>query len=245
MSFSEKKSEAFEHSKNVREIFSSIARRYDLGNSIISFGAHIHYKKLALLELNLKPADRLLDACTGTGDLVFLAVQLFPGIYATGIDISEEMIEVARKRLEETPMIKGRVDFQVADATSMPFDDASFDAVTVAFGLRNIQERGRFFEEAFRVLKPSGKAVILEFSNPKDAKLRPAYRFYLRYLVPVLGYLTTGNFKAYRYLTDSIFNYPVASEIQKIAEEAGFEFRLKEFLFGFLSLYICVKPDEE
>lgn len=231
-------------SSEVKDLFSRLAARYDAGNRIISFGTHSYFKRKALLELNLKPGDKLLDLCTGTGDLVFLALDLFSGLNAVGIDFSPSMIELARKRLEARPLLKNRVKFEVADATDLPFEDKSFEAVTTAFGLRNIPDKERFFAEAFRVLKPGGRLIVLEFSNPKDARFAFAYAFYLKYLVPLLGFLATGDIKAYSYLTDSIFNYPQVNEIAKLAENAGFNFQPGFYLFRFLSLYNCIRPYE-
>ncbi|MCX7831903.1 MAG: bifunctional demethylmenaquinone methyltransferase/2-methoxy-6-polyprenyl-1,4-benzoquinol methylase UbiE [Actinobacteria bacterium] len=227
--------------KKVRDLFSAIADSYDLGNQIISFGTHIHFKKKALMELNLKPGQRLLDLCTGTGDLIFLSLQLFPGIIAVGVDLSEQMIEIANSRLNNSGILKSRVEFMVADALNLPFEDESFEAVTTAFGLRNIDDKAGYFNEVNRILKPQGRLVVLEFSNPEDALLKHAYAFYLRHLVPILGYLASKNLSAYKYLTESIFNYPRAHQIERIAVEAGFIFELKKFLSGFLSLYICTK----
>lgn len=225
----------------VRDIFTAIADSYDFGNQIISFGTHFHFKKKALMELNLKPGERLLDLCTGTGDLVFLSVQLFPGIIAVGVDFSERMIEIANNRLNNSKILNSRVEFMVADAINLPFEDESFEAVTTAFGLRNIADKVGYFVEVHRVLKSKGKLVVLEFSNPEDALFKHAYAFYLRYLVPILGYLASKNLSAYKYLTESIFRYPRVYQIKRIAVEAGFTFELKKFLLGFLSLYICTK----
>lgn len=238
-----KRDKISEDKEKVRVLFSAIARKYDLGNQIISFGTHIHYKKQALLELSLKPGQKLLDCCTGTGDMVFLALNLFPGIQAIGIDISEEMIQVASERLNAYPALKSRATFMKGDATNLSFGDEEFDTVTTAFGLRNISEKEDFFKEAYRVLKKEGKLVVLEFSNPDDSSFGFLYRIYLKFAVPVLGYLTTGNFEAYKYLTDSIHGYSKISEIKEIAEKAGFDFKAKKLLLGFLSLYICEKKD--
>lgn len=228
---------------DVKALFSDIARKYDLGNQLISFGLHNRFKRKALLELNLKPGHKLLDLCTGTGDMSFLAYQMFPGITVCGIDFSEKMIEVARERLHNMLLAKSKIEFLVADATNLPFSDESFDSAVTAFGLRNIGDKKSYFKEACRVLKPGGKLVVLEFSHPDDSLFKTAYKFYLKYLVPFLGYVSSGNFQAYKYLTDSIFNYSRISEIKKLAEEAGFTFKFKKFLFGFLSLYICTKKN--
>lgn len=229
--------------EKVKELFSRLARKYDTGNKIISFGTHLAYKRKALLEFKLKPGEKLLDCCTGTGDMAFLAAELFPGVQVVGVDFSSEMIMLARERAEKNPLMKSRLEFLVADATSLPFEDESFDGMITAFGLRNIQEKEAFFNEAFRILKPSKQLVVLEFSNPSDSKIKFFYSFYLSYLVPFLGWLATGDYKAYSYLTSSIFSYPRVIEIKKIAEKAGFVFNYELYLLGGLSVYNCMKPD--
>lgn len=231
-------------SAKVKELFSRLARKYDLGNKLISFGTHLTFKKKALLELNLKPGEKLLDLCTGTGDMAFLAAELFPGIQVFGIDFSQEMIDIAIERSNKNSLFKSRLKFVVADATDLPFKDNEFDGVVVAFGLRNISDKESFFKEAFRVLKSQKKLIVLEFSNPKDSSIRPFYWFYLNFIVPFLGWVATGDYEAYRYLTSSIMNYPTVQEIKKIAESAGFSFSYRLYLMGGLSVYNCLKPDE-
>jgi demethylmenaquinone methyltransferase/2-methoxy-6-polyprenyl-1,4-benzoquinol methylase len=228
----------------VKELFSRLAKKYDTGNKLISFGTHLAFKRKALLELNLKPGEKLLDLCTGTGDMAFLAAELFPGIQVTGVDFSPEMIDIADERADKNPLLRSRLKFLVADAPDLPFEDDEYDGAVVAFGLRNIPDKAAFFEEAFRVLKPQKKLVVLEFSNPKDSSIGPLYRLYLNYLVPLLGWVASGDFEAYRYLTSSIMSYPPVREIMKTAESAGFRFSYRLYLMGGLSVYNCLKPDE-
>ncbi len=227
--------------ENIKELFSRIAKRYDLGNSIISLGTHYRFKRLAVSMLEMKPGQTLLDACCGTGDMSFLAIEAFPGVNVIGVDFSPEMIEVAKIRAKEKMYPETRLQFLEGDVTQLEFRNDSFDAAVVAFGLRNIPDKNSFFREMRRILKPGGKLIVLEFSNPKDSRFSPLYSFYLKTMVPLLGFVATGDLKAYSYLTNSIFTYPLAEEIRKIAENEGFDFKYDFFLFGGLSLYNCQK----
>lgn len=158
------------------------------------------------------------------------------GIYA--VDFSPQMIELARKRAEKKGI---QINFLVGDVTELPFENETFDRAVMSFGLRNIPDKKRVFKEVYRVLRKGGRFAVLEFSRPEDALLPAAYRFYLHWLVPLLGWVASCDFQAYRYLADSIEDFPPRIEIEKLAIETGFQAHSKGLLAGMLTLYNFVK----
>jgi demethylmenaquinone methyltransferase/2-methoxy-6-polyprenyl-1,4-benzoquinol methylase len=196
-------------------MFASLAQRYDLLNSLLSQGQDRRWRRRAAQLTRAQPGDKVLDVCTGTGALAAL---LRRRVGATGevvgVDLTEAMLELARARVPE-------VSFVVADACALPFPDQSFDATTMAFGLRNIRDRQRALDELARVLRPGGRVVILEFSQVHPL-LRPAYQWYSRRLIPVIARGVMGRDSAYRYLTDSIAAFAPPELVSSWLKQAGF-----------------------
>ena len=199
----------------VRGMFASLALRYDLLNSLLSQGQDRRWRRRAAQLTRARPGDRVLDVCTGTGALAqLLRRRVGVSGEVVGIDLTEAMLEVARTRVPE-------VRFVVGDACSLPFADESFDAATMAFGLRNIDDRQRALDELGRVLRPGGRAVILEFSQVHPL-LRPAYAWYSRRLIPVIARGVLGRDSAYRYLTDSIAAFAPPDLVTSWLKQSGF-----------------------
>lgn len=227
--------------ENVRHLFNRIANRYDLGNDLISAGTHRLYKKKALRVISLSKGDKVVDLCTGTGDLLIEAAKIVGEEgKAVGVDFSEEMLEIARKRVRGSEL--KNVEIVHADVTNLPFEKDSFDAATMAFGLRNILERELALKEAFRVLRRGGRLSILEFSNPREFICPRIYRVYLDFFVPFVGGVVSGNRQAYEYLAKSISHFPYSEEILEEARRVGFQGKVIRFLGGSISLYNCLKP---
>jgi demethylmenaquinone methyltransferase/2-methoxy-6-polyprenyl-1,4-benzoquinol methylase len=199
----------------VKGMFASLAQRYDLLNSLLSQGQDRRWRRRAAQLTRAQPGDKVLDVCTGTGALAAL---LRRRVGATGevvgVDLTEAMLELARARVPE-------VSFVVADACALPFPDQSFDATTMAFGLRNIRDRQGALDELARVLRPGGRVVILEFSQVHPL-LRPAYQWYSRRLIPVIARGVMGRDSAYRYLTDSIAAFAPPELVSSWLKQAGF-----------------------
>ncbi len=204
------------HTARVREMFDAVAGRYDLANHLLSLGLHLRWKRAAVRAARLRPGDTFLDACCGTGDL--LAAAADAGARVVAVDVAPRMLERAARRLGDAPAALVR-----ADICRLPLADGSVDATAIAFGLRNVADPPRALAECHRVLRPSGRLVVLEFGRPAGALLRRLYDLYSRVvLVPVGGRLT-GRPDAYRYLRDSIRRWPDPDALAGMIRRCGFD----------------------
>jgi demethylmenaquinone methyltransferase/2-methoxy-6-polyprenyl-1,4-benzoquinol methylase len=205
-------------------MFGAIAPRYDLANHLLSCGADFYWRRRAAqIVANWQP-NNIVDLATGTGDLALTIANKLPNAEVTGVDFSEKMLAVARR--------KGLRKTIVADAMRLPFADASFDCVTVAFGLRNMEDYGAALREMSRVLNKSGHLLVLEFSLPRLSILRAVYRFYLHRCLPLLGSVLTQKRSAYDYLGDSIEEFPAHAAMLRLLEANGFAHATAEPLTG-------------
>ena len=211
-----------EKAERVRGVFDSVASRYDLMNDLMSFGAHRLWKRFALAQTGLRPGMQALDLAGGTGDL---ALALYGQVGESGrvvlSDINAAMLEQGRARMIDAGVLG--VEFVQADAEDLPFPDRSFDAVTIAFGLRNVTDKDAALRNMYRVLKPGGRALVLEFSTPVAPGLAPIYDAYSFKVLPALGRMVTGDEDAYRYLAESIRMHPDQATLKAMMETAGFE----------------------
>jgi len=198
-------------------MFDRIARRYDLVNTVLSAGTDGGWRRRAAKATVLKPGGSALDVACGSGKLTILLSRIAgPNGRVVGLDFSTKMLEVAR---HEFPTI----EFREGDALNLPFDDATFDATTIAFGLRNLADPVRGLSEMLRVVKPGGRAVVLEFVRPPKGPVGSAYRVYLKTLLPAVGGALSGAPSAYRYLSDTVDSYRSANELRALAEVAGWK----------------------
>ena len=204
-------------------MFGRIARRYDLANHLLSGGADFFWRRRAAkIVAGWQPRD-VLDLASGSGDLALALQRQLPEAKIVAADFSPEMLEIARAKGVRKPVI--------ADALQLPFENASFDGVTVAFGLRNMADWDRALAEMSRVLRDRGHLLVLDFSLPTDA-LRPAYRFYLHRCLPILASIVTGQKAAYDYLGGSIEKFPSGAAMLELIERNGFTNAVAEPLTG-------------
>lgn len=206
----------------VRQVFDSVAGNYDLMNDLMSLGVHRAWKHDFVSGSGVLPGDRVLDLAGGTGDItVLMSRRVGPGGRVVLTDINEAMLSVGRSRLEDRGIV-GNVDFALVNAEKLPFPDAHFDAVTIAFGLRNVTDKDAALREMCRVLKPGGRALILEFSEVKLEPLKQVYDAWSFGVLPVLGKFVAGDEDSYRYLAESIRKHPPQAELAEMMRRAGF-----------------------
>ncbi len=212
-----------EKRRRVAGVFDSVADRYDLMNDAMSLGVHRLWKRFAVEHTGARPGQRVLDLAGGTGDLAARLARLVgpAGEVVIG-DINASMLQVGRERLLDRG-IAANVRFVQADAENLPFPDHSFDCITIAFGLRNVTDKQTALESMFRILKPGGRLLVLEFSKPSLPGLAPLYDLYSFRVLPLMGRLIAGDADSYRYLAESIRMHPDQDTLKGMMEQAGFE----------------------
>jgi demethylmenaquinone methyltransferase/2-methoxy-6-polyprenyl-1,4-benzoquinol methylase len=217
----------------VAGMFDNIAYRYDFLNRFLSGGTDILWRKKMLAELRSLSPKTILDVATGTGDVAIMAAKMLKPEKVTGIDISEKMLEIGRKKITKL-LLNNKIDLLLGDSEAINSADNSFEAVTVAFGVRNFENLEKGLSEILRVLKPGGKLVILEFSRPVGA-FRWIYNLYMNNLAPFFGRLFCKDKEAYQYLHSSVKAFPEGKTFLHILQQVGF----KETTLNRLSLGIC------
>lgn len=237
----------------LQTFYGDIHSTYDRVNRIFTFGRDRAWRRKAVVELLRKQPDRVLDLCTGTGDFILEAARKAgKDTVLTGYDFSPAMLELARdkyRQLREHEQV-AMVEFLEGDAGAMPFEEASFDALGITFGIRNLiyknSHASQHLREINRVLRPGGQLVVLESSRPENVLWRLFNTIYLRFILPYLGGLISGNLKAYQYLASSSKNYYTIKEMGAILEMAGFELSDSRSLFlGSVMLLVLEKKQKE
>ena len=220
------------------QMFNQISSRYDLLNRLLSFGLDLHWRKLLNKFLPKKERLVILDLATGTGDVPIILCKLNPQIVqAKGVDLAENMLLIGRKKIENENLTK-RINLERGDANQTSFPSNSFDAATIAFGIRNVEAPSKVLNEMHRVLNKNGKALILEFSMPANIIIRRIHVWYLRTLVPMVGGMITGNKPAYTYLNQTIEQFPYGEEFCALLKKAGFiNVKPHSLLFGTATIY--------
>jgi demethylmenaquinone methyltransferase/2-methoxy-6-polyprenyl-1,4-benzoquinol methylase len=225
----------------VARMFDSISWRYDLLNHLLSANVDVIWRRKAMKELNALKPQLILDVATGTGDLAIQAVKSLQPEKVIGVDISTGMMDIARKKIEAKGLDK-TIELKRGDSENLPFEENKFDAVIVAFGVRNFENLEKGLAEMLRVLKPGGKVVILEFSKPDRFPFREFYGLYFRFVVPIVGRLISKDKSAYDYLPESVHAFPRGKTFVGILDRLGYKnTACKPLTFGISSIYTGTK----
>ena len=227
----------------VAEVFHSVAAKYDVMNDLMSFGIHRLWKRFTMEFTGVRKGDSVLDIAGGTGDLTMKFSDLVgPEGKVVLADINDSMLKVGRDRLLDKGY-SGNIECVQANAESLPFEDNSFDVVTMAFGLRNVTDKDQALREFNRVLKPGGRLLVLEFSKTNNPLLKKAYDLYSFTALPFMGKLITNDSESYRYLAESIRMHPGQDELKAMFEDAGFaNCEYHNLTGGIVSLHKGIKP---
>ncbi|RYM05392.1 demethylmenaquinone methyltransferase [Sporolactobacillus sp. THM7-7] len=229
--------------EKVHRVFQKIYKKYDVMNSLISFNRHKSWRRKAESIVDAKSGQHALDVCCGTGDwTISLAEDVGPGGKVVGLDFSDNMLKVAKVKIDTHEL--DNVTLVNGDAMDIPFDSGSFDRVTIGFGLRNVPDYLTVLKEMNRVLKPGGKIVCLETSQPTIPVYRQLYFFYFRYLMPLLGKLFAGSYKEYVWLNESTRKFPGRGRLSQLFCQAGFQnVRVWSLMGGLAAIHQGEKPE--
>ena len=224
--------------EEVREMFDNIAPKYDLLNHTLSMSIDRVWRRRVVGEVRRAKPGRILDVATGTGDLAIAMARRIRDLQVLGVDLSEQMLAVARRKIEARGL-DGRIVLDRGDAERLAVADASVDVATVAFGVRNFGDLGAGLRELARTIKPGGKVVILEFSRPRNRVFRALYEFYSYKILPRIGGLVSRDKRAYEYLPASVGEFPAPEEFMAMMARAGFRnCRARSQSFGIAQIYI-------
>ncbi len=227
----------------IKDMFDKIAPKYDFLNRTLSMHRDVYWRKETVSSLNLsdKKDAKILDVACGTGDVSIEAVrQLGKKVDVTGLDFSENMLVLGNEKIKKAGI--SNIHFMAGNALSLPFEDNHFDALTIAFGIRNIADRKGALQEFLRCLKKGGRLGVLELSTPEDRFFKALYMFYFQKVLPSIGGLFSKNLSAYQYLPESVINFPDSENFGNIIESAGFsDISWKKMTFGIVTLYTAVK----
>lgn len=228
--------------EQIEEMFDKIAFRYDFLNHFLSMGIDRSWRRKALRCLAPGKPQNLLDVATGTADVAIMAARILKPARITGVDLSEKMLEIGRRKLQDLQLAVP-IELLKADSEALPFEDRSFDAISVAFGIRNFEHLDKGLAEMLRVLKPGGRLAILEFSRPTAFPVRQLFEAYFRYITPYIGKWFARSKEAYAYLPESVQAFPQGSQMTNILTKIGYSEALcKTLTFGICSIYSASRP---
>ncbi|MFD2248158.1 bifunctional demethylmenaquinone methyltransferase/2-methoxy-6-polyprenyl-1,4-benzoquinol methylase UbiE [Pontibacter ruber] len=230
------KDQSGDKKSQVAQMFNNIAGKYDFLNHFLSAGIDIIWRRKAISLLKAAQPKLMLDVATGTGDFAIEALSLQPD-KIIGVDISEGMLAVGREKMAKKGLTH-KIELQYGDSENLPFGDNTFDAITVAFGVRNFENLEKGLAEMYRVLKPGGTAVVLEFSNPRSFPMKQLYHFYSSNILPMIGKFVSKDNAAYTYLPESVQAFPDGQAFLNIYEKVGFKStKWHSLTFGISSIY--------
>lgn len=226
--------------EQVTTMFDNISKEYDGLNRVISFGIDVSWRKKVTKMVSKNNPKQILDIATGTGDLALMMAQLDPD-KITGLDISAGMLEVGKQKIAKANL-SDKIEMVVGDSENMPFDDNTFDAITVSFGVRNFANLDKGLTEIKRVLKPGGIFVVLETSNPTKFPFKQGYKFYTSFILPIIGKIFSRDKVAYSYLSESANTFPFGEAFDNILQKNGFiNTEYKPVTFGVATIYSATK----
>lgn len=227
--------------EQVADMFNNISKTYDFLNHFMSLGIDIIWRKIAINELKALRPKRILDVATGTGDFAFEALSILKPEKIVGVDISRGMLDVAEQKIKKRNLSQ-QFEVKLGDSEKLPFEGDEFDAVTVAYGVRNFENLEKGLTDMLRVLKPGGKAVVLEFSKPKAFPVKQLYNFYFNYITPGIGKLFSKDARAYSYLPESVAAFPDGKTFTALMDKVGYkQTKNRPLLFGICSVYTGIK----
>ena len=229
--------------QQVSKMFDNIAKHYDFLNHFLSLGIDKVWRRKMIAELESVQPQLILDVATGTGDVAINTIKQLniKGLHIIGLDISPEMLNIGKKKIV-TEGMSGTIDMIVGDSENLPFENNKFDAITVAYGVRNFENLERGLSEMQRVLKPKGKLVVLEFSQPRVFPFRQLFNFYFKNILPFIGKMTSKDNRAYTYLYESVQAFPDGDNFLKVLEKTGFKnTACKSLTIGISSIYTAFK----
>lgn len=229
--------------EQVEEMFDSIAPAYDFMNRAMTLGIDKLWRAKAVKMIRRRQPADILDVATGTGDLAIKLAREIPGVRITGVDLSEQMLAIGRDKVRLAGL-SDRISLSKADCLALPMADASFDAVTVAYGVRNFEHLAQGYREMARVLRPGGMLCVVELSVPQSRLVRPFYELYTRRIIPVIGRMVSSDRSAYTYLPASIAAMPQGERMLAIMEEAGLvRPALRPLTLGVCTIYTAFRPE--
>ncbi|SHM47659.1 bifunctional demethylmenaquinone methyltransferase/2-methoxy-6-polyprenyl-1,4-benzoquinol methylase UbiE [Mucilaginibacter sp. OK098] len=227
--------------EQVADMFNNISKTYDFLNHFMSLGIDIIWRKKAINELKKDQPKLILDVATGTGDFAFEALTILKPEKIIGVDISQGMLDIAQQKIDKRNL-GDKFEIKLGDSEKLPFDADGFDAVTVAYGVRNFENLETGLADIHRVLKPGGKAVVLEFSKPKAFPIKQLYNFYFNYITPGIGKLFSKDARAYTYLPESVAAFPDGKTFTALMDKVGFKHtKHRPLAFGICSIYTGIK----
>jgi demethylmenaquinone methyltransferase / 2-methoxy-6-polyprenyl-1,4-benzoquinol methylase len=227
--------------EQVAKMFDNISHRYDFLNHFLSLGIDRGWRRKAIAMLKPDAPKVILDVATGTADFAIQALALNP-IKVHGIDISSGMLEIGKKKIAQRHL-SDKIELQLGDSENIPFGENKFDAVTVAFGVRNFENLEKGLREIHRVLRPGGRLIVLEFSRPKTFPMKQLYSVYFKFILPRIGRVVSSDSSAYTYLPESVEAFPDGQDFIRILESTGFNHtKCKALTFGISSIYSATKP---
>lgn len=230
--------------EEVAQMFNNISANYDFLNHFLSLGIDHIWRKKAVKQLKAQQPKMILDLATGTGDFAIASLQLKP-TKIIGMDISSGMLEVGKTKMKKRAF-DHIIEMQIGDSENMPFEDQTFDAITVGFGVRNFENLEKGLSEMLRVLKPGGQAIVLEFSKPKSFPIKQLFSFYSKVMIPLFGKYISKDERAYTYLPESVAVFPEGKAFEEVLQKVGFQAkRTLRLSGGIASIYVAQKSTQQ